>query len=337
MKSLLRLPAFCTALLALGLAAGLQSAEIKIGIIGTDTSHVPAFSRLFNDPTYPGHIPGARVTHAFKGGSKDIESSHTRVDKYAEEISSKWGVKIVPTIKELAEQVDAIMIEAVDGRPHLEYAKAVFPFRKPVFIDKPIAGSLRDAIELIELARKMNVPVFSSSSLRYKHSIDKLKAAKYGDIRGVLSTGPASKEEHHPDLYWYGIHPTEALYAVMGTGCESVTRVATENTDVVTGVWAGGKIGILYGMRNAASPYKVTVYGTKAVVDQEPEPKGGGSYDLLAKQIFKFFQTKVSPVSLDETLEIFAFMEAADESKRRGGAPVKLSDVLKLNQPKKGT
>ncbi len=329
MNATIRLPLLAACVMASQLAA----ADLRIGIIGTDTSHVPAISRTFNDPTYAGHIKGARVTVAFKGGSPDIESSRTRVDKFAEDISSKYGVKIVPTIKELAEQVDAIMIESVDGRPHLEQAKAVFSYRKPVFIDKPIAGSLRDAIEIVRLAREMNVPLFSSSSLRFKATLDKLKKANFGEIRGAISTGPASKEEHHPDLYWYGVHPTEALYAVMGKGCESVVRTATENTDVVTGTWAGGRVGILYGMRNAASPYRVTVFGTKSVVDQEPEPRGGGAYDGLFGEVFKFFQTKVSPVPLDETLEIFAFMEAADESKRRGGATVKLTDVMAKNSP----
>jgi predicted dehydrogenase len=335
MKSYLPVPSFRISLLAACALAGVQAAEIRIGIIGTDTSHVPAFARTFNDPTYPGHIAGGRVTVAYKGGSPDIESSRTRVDKFAQEIEQKYGVKIVPTMKELAEQVDAIMIESVDGRVHLEQAKAVFPFRKPVFIDKPIAGSLRDAIELVQLAREMNVPLFSSSSLRYRRSLDKLKHAAFGEMRGVLSTGPASKEEHHPDLYWYGVHPTEALFAVMGTGCETVVRTATENTDVVTGTWSGGRVGVLYGIRNAASPYRVTVFGTKAVVDQEAEPRGSGAYDLLAQEIFKFFQTKVTPVPLEETLEIFAFMEAADESKRRGGATVKLSEVIAKNTPQR--
>lgn len=326
---------FALSLAAGVLAGSLSAADLRIGIIGTDTSHVPAFARTFNDPTYAGHLKGARVTVAFKGGSPDIESSRTRVDGFAKQIAEKYGVKIVDTIQELVGQVDAVMIESVDGRVHLEQAKAVMPSRKPIFIDKPIAGSLGDAMEIIRLAREMNVPVFSSSSLRYKLSLEKLKQASFGEIRGVLSTGPATKEPTHPDLYWYGIHPTEALYAVIGTGCESVTRTATENTDIVTGTWRGGRVGILYGMRNAASPYRVTVYGTKAVVDQEPEPKGIGAYDLLAREILKFFQTRVSPVSLDETLEIFAFMEAADESKRRGGAPVKLSEVLAKHAKRK--
>ena len=85
--------------------------QIRIGIIGTDTSHVPAFTKLLNDPSSSDHIPGAKVVAAYKGGSKDVESSHTRVDKYAEEISSKYGVEIVPDIPALLTKVDAVLIE----------------------------------------------------------------------------------------------------------------------------------------------------------------------------------------------------------------------------------
>ncbi len=312
-------------------AVQLTAAELRIGIIGTDTSHVPAFSRTFNDPTYAGHIKGARVTVAFKGGSADVESSRTRVDSFAQEIAEEYGVRIVPTIEELAREADAVMIESVDGRVHLDQAKAVFPHGKPVFIDKPIAGSLRDAIEIIRLAMEMKVPLFSSSSLRYRETLGQLKQAPLGELRGALSTGPAPLEEHHPDLYWYGVHAAEALYTVMGTGCESVVRTATGHTDVVTGTWSGGRVGILYGIRNAASPYRVTVFGTKAVIDQEPEPRGSRAYDRLAREIMRFFTTKVSPLPLEETLELFAFMEAADESKRRGGSPVTIAEVMALH------
>ncbi len=42
----------------------------------------------------------------------------------------------------------------------------------------------------------------------------------------------------------------------------------------------------------------------------------------------RFFQTRVAPVPAAETIEIFAFMTAADESKRRGGESVSLREVL---------
>jgi hypothetical protein len=305
--------------------SGLSAAELRIGMIGLDTSHVTAFTKLLNDPAHPQHVPGGKVVAAFKGGSPDLESSWSRVEGYTRELRETWGVEIVETIEALCAKVDAVMLESVDGRPHLEQVKPVFKAGKPVFIDKPVAGSLRDAIEIYRLAREHGVPCFSSSSLRYYPGLVELTRADLGELKGAISTGPCSLEPHHPDLFWYGVHPTEALFTVMGTGCESVVRTSTPDTDVVTGVWRGGRVGTLIGIRNAAAPYRVTVFGTKRVLDQ----KEGGDYAPLIREVMKFFQTGVAPVPAEETLELFAFMEAADESKRQGGAPVRLADVLR--------
>jgi predicted dehydrogenase len=305
-------------------AAALSAAELRIGMIGLDTSHVTAFTRLFNDPADPNHVPGGRVVAGFKGGSPDLESSRTRVEGYTRELREKWGVKIVDSIEALCAEVDVVMLESVDGRPHLAQARPVIQARKPLFIDKPMAGSLRDVIAIFRLARENRVPCWSSSSLRYYPGLIELKRADVGAIRGAVSTGPAPIEPHHPDLFWYGIHPTEALFAVLGTGCERVVRTHTPDTDVVTGVWRDGRVGTLIGIRNAAAPYRVTLFGAKAVVDQKP----GGDYAPLLREVMKFFQTGVAPVSPEETIELFAFMEAADESERRGGVPVPLSEVL---------
>lgn len=305
--------------------AAATAADLKIGMIGLDTSHVTAFTRLLNDPSNANHVPGGKVVAAYKGGSPDIESSWSRVEGYTKELQEKLGVRIFDSIPALCAEVDAVMIESVDGRPHLAQVRPVFEAKKPVFIDKPVAGSLADAVEIYRLARQHKVPCFSSSSLRYYPGLVELEKAEVGEIRGALSTGPCHLEPHHPDLFWYGVHPTEALYAILGTGCESIVRTSTPDTDVITGVWRGGKVGTVIGIRNAAAPYRVTVFGTKAVVDQKP----GGDYAPLVREVIKFFQTGIAPVSPEETIELFAFMAAADESKRQGGKPVRIADVLK--------
>jgi hypothetical protein len=302
----------------------LSAADLKLGMIGLDTSHVTAFTKLLNDPNDKEHVPGGKVIVAIKGGSADIESSHSRVEGYTKELQEKFGVKIVENVAALCQQVDAILIMSVDGRPHLGYAREVFKSGKPTYIDKPIAGSLREALEIFRLAKANQVPVFSSSSYRYYPGLVELKKTDVGNLKSVISYGPASLEPHHPDLFWYGVHPAEALFTMMGTGCETVVRSATPDTDVVTGIWAGGRVGTLQGIRNATAPNKVIVFGTKSVAEQKP----GGNYAPLVREIIKFFQTGVAPVPAEETIELFAFMEAADESKRQNGAPVKISDVL---------
>jgi hypothetical protein len=303
------------------------AAELRLGMIGLDTSHVPAFTKLINDTSDKNHVSGGKVVVAFKGGSKDVESSWSRVDGYTRQLQENYGVKIVDTIEELCQQADAVLIESVDGRPHLEQARPVIKAGKPLFIDKPVAGSLRDAIEIYRLAKAAKVPVFSASSYRFHESMIELKRAPIGSLRSAISYGPAHLEPHHPDLFWYGVHPTEALFTVMGTGCQTVVRTSTSDTDVVTGTWSGGRIGILHALRTGSTPSKVIAFGSKTVAEQ----KAGGDYAPLVREIMKFFQTGIAPVSADETLEIFAFMEAADESKRQGGHPVSLSEVMKKN------
>lgn len=324
-KRLLGLTA-CALLLA---GAARAQTEIRIGLIGLDTSHVPAFTGMLNDPSNKKHLPGARVVVAFPGGSPDVESSWSRVKGYTEEIKTKYGVRIVDSVAEVVANCDAIMIESVDGRAHLPFAREVFGQGKPVFIDKPLGGNLREVLAIAALAEKTNTPLFSSSSLRYGPGLQELKSADLGRRLGAISYGPCALEPHHTDLYWYGVHATEALYTIMGPGCEKVSRVTTPDTDVVTGVWSDGRTGVVYGVRNSKAAYRVTAFGTTAVRDG----KEGYDYAYLMKEILTFFQTGKSPVPLAETVELMAFMEAADESKRAGGAPASLHDVIAKNSP----
>ena len=297
---------------------------LRLGLIGLDTSHVIAFTSRFNEPDNPNHVPGGRVVAAFKGGSADIESSHTRVEGYTKTLVEKYGVKIYDNIKEVCENVDAILLTSLDGRPHLSQVRPVFEANKPVFVDKPVAGTLKDAVEIYRLAKDSKVPCFSSSSLRWYPGVVEVANADVGELISVLSYGPAPSEPNHPDLFWYGIHPTEALFTVMGTGCETVTRTSTEDTVVVTGIWKDGKVGTLHGLAKGRFGYKVTAFGSKAIVEQTK----GGDYTPMLREVIKFFNSGKPPVAPETTLEIYAFMEAADESKRRGGTPVKISEVL---------
>jgi hypothetical protein len=325
--------AIFTGLLLLSASASrsCQAADLRVGIIGLDTSHTTAFTELLNNANAKNHIPGAKVIVAYKGGSRDLPDSWDRVEEYTKALQTKYGVKIVDSIEDLCAQVDVVLLESVDGRPHLEQAKPVILAGKTLFIDKPVAGSLKDAMEIYRLAKARQVPCFTSSAYRYYDSMVALKKVDVGTIRGAISYGPCALEPHHPDFFWYGIHPVEALFTVLGPGCETVSRTTTADIDVATGVWSDGKVGSLHGLRNMATPHKVIVFGSKNVAEQS---EVGDDYAPLVREIVKFFQTGVAPVSPEETLNMFAFMEAADESKRRGGAPVSLREVIEKNSPR---
>lgn len=312
-------------MIALVFALALQE-PLKVGIIGTDTSHVPAFTRLLNDEKGKDYVPGCKVVAAFKGGSADMKASYERVDKFAAELAEKWGVEIVDSIPALCAKVDVVLLESVDGRPHLEQVRPVFAAKKRVFIDKPLAGSLKDAKEIARLSKESGTPFFTASSLRYYETMIKARdGAALGQVKGADSFGPCPIEKTHPDLFYYGIHGVEALYSAMGPGCETVTRVHTPGADVVVGRWKDGRIGTFRGIREGKAGYGLSVFGEKTMKSSLTE-QGQTGYRALVVEIVKFFQTGVSPVSPEEMIEVLAFMEAADLSKAQGGAPVKLPE-----------
>lgn len=310
-------------------AIGSDGKVFRLGMIGLDTSHVIAFTKAINDPAnkYP-----CKVVVGFSGGSPDVESSATRVEKYTQELRDKYGLEIVDTIEELCAKVDGVLLESVDGRPHLEQVRPVIAAGKPVFIDKPMAGSLADVIEIFRLAKENNVPCWSSSSLRYCEGIIGMRNDKtVGEVLGCDAFSPCSLEPHHPDLYWYGVHGVEILYTIMGTGCESVRRVQTDDVEHVVGVWKGGRIGTFRGIKSGKKDYGAMVYGTKGIV-QSGRYSG---YDDLVKEIVKFFETGKVPIPAAETIEIFAFMTAADESKAKGGQAVSIASVIENAKKKR--
>lgn len=315
MRSLLPLVA------ALATLHAAVAADLRLGLVGLDTSHVTAFTDILNDPAAKGHVAGARVVAAVKGGSADIPSSASRVDGYTKTLVEKHGVRLYDTVEAMCHDVDAVLVESVDGRPHLEQARAVIAARKPLYIDKPMAGSLKDALEIFRLAREAKVPVFTASSLRFGSNTLAARAGAVGTVTNALTSSPAELEPHHPDLFWYGIHGVESLFTVMGTGCESVRRGTNAAGGIeVVGRWKGRRTGTF----SEGKGYSGTAQGTRGSMPV-------GSYDgyaPLVAEIVKFFRTGVAPVRPEETVEILAFMEAADESRRRGGAEVRLSEVL---------
>ncbi len=294
----------------------------RLGMIGLDTSHVIAFTKDINNPE---NNYFCRVVAGYPGGSPDVASSANRVDKFTSQLRDEYGLEITGSIDELLTKVDGILLESVDGRPHLEQARPVVAAKVPLFIDKPMAGSLEDVIEIFRLAEDAGVPCWSSSSLRFCPDIIGMRGnPEVGDVLGCDAFSPCSLEKHHPDLYWYGVHGVEILFTIMGTGCQTVRRVQTADTEFVIGIWDDGRIGTFRGLRSGPHDYGAMVYGSKSIV---PSGRYTG-YGPLVEKIVTFFKTGEIPVPPEETIEMFAFMTAADVSKENGGAPVSLQSVI---------
>ncbi|NNE00723.1 MAG: Gfo/Idh/MocA family oxidoreductase [Pirellulaceae bacterium] len=296
---------------------------LRVGVIGLDTSHSIAFTKAFNQDPPTAEMQHCRVVAAYPHGSPDIQSSVSRIPKYTADIAA-LGVEIVDSIDQLLQQVDCVLLETNDGRPHLDQALQVFRAGKPVFIDKPTGSNLSEVVAIFRAAKHYDVPMFSSSSLRYSTGPQEIRAGKVGTVLGCSTFSPCSLEKTHVDLFWYGIHGVEMLYTCMQSGCESVSHTSTVDFELAVGRWSDGRIGTFRGIRGGKPGYGGTVFGSEAI---GPVGKYDG-YTPLVQQIAKFFRHGKVPIDPAETIELYAFMQAAYESKKRGGAVVTIAEVM---------
>ena len=299
--------------------------DLRVGIIGTDTSHVPAFTQQMQEHTEW----RMKVVAAFKGGSPDLPTSADRLEKFAATIRDKNGVEIVDSIATLLSKVDVVLLESVDGRPHLAQVTPVMKAGKRVFIDKPLAASLEDARAIVQLGRQTGTPWFTASSARFNPEVARLRANPgVGKVTKVQASYTLNPLAFHPDLFFYGIHGIEALYGFMGQGCVSLSRKVEGLLDETTCTWKDGRVGVYHGLvkGNTEKLPLLRIWGDKGTVDSGNPPAG---YDGLLLEIAKFFQTGKAPVDPAESLEVIEFMTAAQVSKERGGATVTLAELRK--------
>ncbi|MSR59175.1 MAG: Gfo/Idh/MocA family oxidoreductase [Planctomycetaceae bacterium] len=292
------------------------------------------FTKLLNrDNSREPKLAGSRVVAASPAGNPNFPLSKDRVDGFTNEVRA-LGVKIVDSIEALLPLVDVVMLESVDGTQHLEQARPVFAAKKPMYIDKPLAASLADVLAIAELGKEHGTPWFTASSSRFTEGYPELKQSpEIGEILGCDTYSQARAAIGHPDLFWYGIHGVDLLYSLMGTGCRSVTAVQTKYSEQVTGTWEQGRVGTYRAIREhtGKTGLGATVFGSKGI----SHVNNYYNYVPLLAAIVEFFRTKMTPVPVDEMVEVFAYLEGAEESKRRGGVPVTLAEVLEQARAKR--
>jgi predicted dehydrogenase len=321
-------------------AAGQPSTPVRVGVLGLDNYQAVAYTQLFNNPKAEGDLAGLRVVAALPVGSDDIPESVEGLPKWKERMAA-YGVELVASIDELLGRCDTVMIMSLDGRKHLEQVRPVLKAGKPVYIGRPLAASLEDAVEIFRLAKQSGTPCWSSSQHRFSPGfIGMREHPEVGKVLGCDIYGGCPTEKHHAELFWHAVHGIDTLFTIMGPGCQSVTCTSTPTAEVVTGVWADGRVGTFRGIKQGGLKYSGTVFGDKGVsvagIYGHGVPEKGivptkdkyMGYEGIAIQIARFFKGAPVPVSPEETLQVFAFMEAAHASKRQGGASVTLESVL---------
>ena len=299
--------------------------EFKLGLIGLDTSHVVVFSDTFNNPAAKAPLPGARVVAAWPGGSPDLQSSISRVPGYTAELRDKFGVQILDSIEAVCAASDAILHTSLDGRVHRAQFEKIAPFGKPVFMDKPFATTSADARAIFALAKKHKVRLFTSSSLRFTGALTRVVTPENkATVKGADFCGPVAHEVTNPGFFWYGIHAVEMLYTTLGRGCRSVRCVSNANFDLVTAMWADGRIGTIRGNRTGNYDFHGLVHFEKTSVPVNVQTETKGFFTCLAEAILAFLNGGPVPVEPEETLELIRFIEAANESSANGGKEVLL-------------
>lgn len=328
-----------------GVAAAQDKKPVRVGVLGLDNYQAIAYTQLFNDKKAAGDLAGLSVVAAYAApASGDIKESVDSLPKWKEAIV-KMDVKLVDSIDELLKSCDAVMIMSLDGRTHLDQARPVLKAGKRLYIGRPLAASLKDAVAIMKLAEQTKTPCWTSSQHRYSPGfIGMRNHPEVGKVLGCDVYGGCPTEPSHAEFFWHAVHSIETLYTIMGPGCDTVRCTSTEFAESITGTWKDGRVGTYRGIKKGALKYSATVFGdkgvsvagiyghgvpVKGVVPTNDEYMG---YKGIAIEMAKFFKGGPAPVSAAETLEIFAFMEAAHESKRQKGAAVKVADVLKNAQ-----
>ena len=301
-----------------------NSSPLRIGFACLDSSHCTAFTRLLqnapNSPDDPLRHANAQITVGWPGGSPDFPLSRDRVAGFTAEMR-QLGVQIATSLEQMLEQVDAVILGAVDGQQHVELARRIFPAGLPVFVDKPLAHNLEAALQVAEIGRQTNTPWFTASALRYQQVLTSTLAELQADaITGCDCYGTLRHGRDHLELAWYGIHGLEALYTVMGPGCHTVSRIRSDCGDLIVGRWPNGRIGTFRALPEGRQPpgFGMTIFGTQQIHSL----RFPATYDELLAVIIQFFRTRQPPVPHSESLEIFALMHAAEDSSRRSGVPV---------------
>lgn len=297
---------------------------LKIGLVNLDTSHVIAFSqRLHHKGVGEDQwVDGAKTTHAWRGESN--VRTPEQIEEYAVQLRDEFGCELVDALADMVPMVDAVCIEANEGWRHLEHARVFLEAGKRCWIDKPFAGDFQQAKRIVELAEQHETQVFSCSSLRFADELVEF-VATHPDISGADVIGPAPQHWANPGLLHYGIHGVEMLYALLGPGCISVSCLSLPDQEVCVGHWADGRIGTLRGLHNGpwAYAFRAVTRGEGAGV-HTVNCGTGNIYRNLLRHMVHFFETGESPVPIQVTLEISAFMDAAAASAKMNGAPAAL-------------
>lgn len=233
----------------------------KIAILGTENSHARAFCNLiYKGYELNGNVPYADFEVIGLCGDNEEEN------KLLQEITG-GKAEISNNGDKWVEEVDAVMVTARHGGKHLAYARKYIEAGKPAFIDKPITIDPEEALELVRIAKKNNVPLCGGSSLGVIEDTQKMKAlrkAQEEPIFGGSVSAPINMKNEWGDFFFYSQHLVQIMTEVFGHNVESVLAVGRENAATLIARYPDYDVSGHYG----TGGYSATIYARRATHHQ---------------------------------------------------------------------
>lgn len=289
--------------------------DIRVALIGLDTSHTVEFARRMQAPDVAPEqkVDGLKAVTCLRFETpfqnKDgLDARQTQLEA--------WGVKVTLDFDEAVADVDAIMLEVNDPAYHVEYFTKCAGLGKPIFLDKPLADTKANGQAIVDMAKSKKVRMWSASSLRFvpqlQEACEKIPQPTMAHAYGALGKAPAGSS-----VVWYGVHAFEMLQRALGVGAVSITAkrdklgvwAQVEYADERRGIVEMNEGSYLYGgclrTQKEAAPYLVNM---------------ASAYADELRLVADFFKGGEPPVTLEDAMEVMAMLDAAERSVNSGKA-----------------
>ncbi len=275
---------------------------MRIGLIGTESDHAEEFLRMLNRELRHSDY---RVTAIW--GSDTPRTS---------QLARTYDVdQMMSTPDKLLGQVDGVIVVDRHGDDHLPHALPFIEAGLPMFIDKPLARSLKDAELMLDAAERSGALVTSASALRWQQPTEELAASvrRLGRPDRIVATGSFYPDSEYGGLIFYGIHATELALQLAGAAVTDVTVEKAEPYEVRLAMWAKSTevvIRLLQPLPGEGTSFGAEVFkGDHQVARRVTLPD-----DYMAPVLDKFvgmIRTGKAPLNRQELLMPVLLMETA--------------------------
>lgn len=290
---------------------------LRLGMIGADSSHTELYGGLL--------APGGPLAHraaVVKLWGEDRAQAR-------EKAAQLHIAEVVDHPADAVAGVDAVLVHCRYGDDHAQGARLALQAGRPTFVDKPFVNDLFTARDLARLSKESGAPLMSCSSLRYANEMQELQAqqAGFGPTTLVSVVGPAAGSFPNPRAthpFFYGVHATELLHTLMGSGATSVTTHRTPGCDVAVVSYPEGRQGVLNLIRRGPAVYQAAIYGKDGWGQMEIKDHSSYYHNCMV-HILDMFETGHNACPIEWAVEIVAILTALVQSAAAGGQTVRVS------------